>query len=82
MGEAVVKVEFFQYLLQIKIFKYISQLVPFDFGSWKLIIGWQYKPNSMCLSILHFLTSQLLTELKNINMILKQMKKTMLQKGK
>ena len=42
-----------------KTLKYISRLVPFDLGPWKFIIGWQYNPNSMCLSILHFFTSQL-----------------------
>ena len=82
MGEeAVVEVEFFQHLLQIKIFIYIPRLVPFDLDPWKFIIGWWHNPNSMCLSILHFLTSQLLTELKNINMFLSNYKKAMLQKG-
>ena len=33
MGEAVVvEVEFFQHLLQIKVFTYIPRLVPFDLG--------------------------------------------------
>ena len=58
MGEeAVAEVEFFQHLSQLKIFKYIPRLFPFDLGLLKLIIGWRYNPNSMCLSILHFLTS-------------------------
>ena len=30
----------------------------------------------MCLSVLHSFTSQFLTELKNVNMILKQLQKT------
>ena len=82
MGEeAVVEVEFFQHLPQIKIFTYIPRLVPFDLGPLKFIIGWRYSPDSMCLSILHFLTSQFLTELKNINMFLSNYKKAMLQKG-
>ena len=82
MGEeAVAEVEFFQHLLQIKIFIYIPRLVPFDLDPWKFIIGWWHNPNSMCLSILHFLTSQLLTELKNINMILKQIQKSNASKG-
>ena len=63
MGEeSVVEVEFFQNLLQIKILTYIPLFVPFDLGPWKFIIGWQYNPNSMCLSILLFFTSKLLTE--------------------
>ena len=82
MGEeAVVEVEFFQDLLQIKIFTYIPQLVPFDLSPWNFIIGWRYNPNSMCLTILHFLTSQLLTELKNITMTLKQLQKSNASKG-
>ena len=37
MGEeAVVEVEFFQHLLQFKIFKNIPRLVPFDLGPWNL----------------------------------------------
>ena len=60
MGEeAVVEVEFFQHLLQIKIFTYIPRLVPFDLGPWVFILGWRYDPNSMCLSISHFFTSQI-----------------------
>ena len=54
--EAVAEVGFFQqYLLQIKILTYIhfSPLI------WVLVIGWRYNPNTMWLSILHFLTSQL-----------------------
>ena len=77
MGEeAVVEVEFFQHLLQNKIFTYIPRLAPFDSGPWTFIIGWRYNPNSMCLSILHLFISQLLTELKNIDMILKQLQKS------
>ena len=79
--EAVVEVEFFQHLLQIRIFTNIPQLVPFDLGPWKFIIDWRYNPNSMCLSILHLFTSQLLTELKNIDMILKQLQKNDDSKG-
>ena len=38
MGEeAVVEVEFFQHLLQIKIFRYIPRLVPFDLVPLKFI---------------------------------------------
>ena len=82
MGEvAVVEVEFFQHLLQIKVFTYIPRLVPFDLGLWKFIIGWRYNPKSMCLSILHLFISQLLTELKNIDVILKQLQKNNDSKG-
>ena len=35
-GEAVAEVEFFQHLLQIKIFTYIPQFVPFDLGTLKI----------------------------------------------
>ena len=55
MGEeAVAEVEFFQHLLQTKIFTYTPRLVPFDFSPGKFTIGWRYNPNSMSLSILHF----------------------------
>ena len=74
--EAVVQVEFFEHLLHIKIFTCIPRLVPFDLGPWKFMLGWRYNPNSTCLSILHFFTSQILTELKNINVILKQLQKS------
>ena len=43
---------------------------------WKFITGWRYNPNSMCLSILHSFTSQILTELKNVNIVLNQLQKT------
>ena len=79
--EAVVEVGFFQHLLQIKILTYIPQLVPFDLGPWKFMLGWWYNPNSMCLSILHFFTSQLLTELKSINIIFKQLQKSSASNG-
>ena len=37
MGEeAVVEVEYFQHLLQIKIFTYVPRFVSFDFGSLKI----------------------------------------------
>ena len=52
--EAVVEVEFLQDLLQIKVFKYIPRLVPFDLGPWIFTLGWRYNPNSMCLSIFLF----------------------------
>ena len=45
------------------------------------IIGWRYTPDSLCLSISHFFTSQLLAELKNTNMILKQLQKSNASKG-
>ena len=48
--KAVVEVEFFRHLPQIKIFTYISRVVPFDLGPWKFIIGWRYNPDSMYLS--------------------------------
>ena len=55
MGEeAFAEVEFFQHLLQTKIFTYTHRLVPFDLGPWKSITGWRYNPNFMSLSILHF----------------------------
>ena len=72
--QAVVEVEFFQHLLQIKILTY-SPACPLGLCSWKFITGWRYSPNSMRLSILHSFFSQLLTELKNVNMILKQLQK-------
>ena len=79
--EAVVEVEFSQHLIQIKIFTYIPWLVPFDLSAWKFTIGWRYSPDSLCLSISHFFTSQLLAELKNTNMILKQLQKSNASKG-
>ena len=79
--EAVVEVEFFQHLIQIKIFTYIPWLGSFDLSAWKFIIGWWYSPDSLCLSILRFFTSQLLAELKNTNMILKQLQKNNGSKG-
>ena len=82
MGEeAVVEVEFFQHLLQIKIFTSIPRLVPFDLGPCKFIIGWRYNTNFMCLSVLHLFTSQRLTVLKIIDMILKQLQKSNASKG-
>ena len=52
MGEeAVAEVEFFQHLLQIKMFTYIPRFVPFDLGPGKFIIVLWYNLNSMCLSI-------------------------------
>ena len=74
--EGVVEVEFFQHLLQIKMFTYIPRFVPFDLGPWKLIIIWWYNLNSMCLSIWNLFTSQLLTQLKSIDMIIKQLQRS------
>ena len=79
--EAVVEVEFFQHLLQIKIFTYIPRLALFDLGPWKFILGWRCNLNSMCLAILHFFHFTTLIELKNINMILKQLQKSNASKG-
>ena len=53
----------------------------FNLGSWKFMISWRYNPNFMYLSILRLFTSQLLTELKNIDMILKQLQKSNASKG-
>ena len=81
--EAVPEVEFFQlYLLKIKILKYIPRIVSSDLDPWKFINGLRYNPNAMCLSMLHFFHfTTFWIELKNINMILKQLHKTNASKG-
>ena len=81
--EAVTEVEFFQhYLLKIKILKYIPPIVSFDLDPWKFIIGLRYNPNAVYLSMLHFFhVTTFWIELKNINMILKQLHKTNTSKG-
>ena len=58
-----------------------SPACPLGLCPWKFQTGWRYNPNSMCLSVLHSFTSQLLTELKNVNMILKQLQETNASKG-
>ena len=81
--QAVTKVELSSiFLLHIKILTYIPRLVPFDLNPRKFLIGLRYNPNSMCLSILHFfLLDNFLIELKNFNIILKQLQKTSASKG-
>ena len=81
--QAVTKVELSSiFLLHIKILTYIPRLVPFDLNPRKFLIGLRYNPNSMCLSILHFfLLDNFLIELKNFNIILKQLQKTNASKG-
>ena len=81
--EAVPEVEFFQlYLLKIKILKYIPRIVSSDLDPWKFINGLRYNPSAMCLSMFYFFHfTTFWIELKNINMILKQLHKTNASKG-
>ena len=65
----------FQHFLQyINILTYIPQLVAFDLDSWKFIIDLWVNPNPTCLSVLYFF--YFLNDLKNINMVVKQLQKT------
>ena len=55
MGEeAVVEVEFFQHLLQIKISTYISRLMPFDLGPRKFIIDCRYNQLHVVINFTYF----------------------------
>ena len=52
--EAVVEVEFFQHLLQIKIFTYIPRLIPFDLGPRKFILCWRYNQLHVVINFTYF----------------------------
>ena len=74
--ELSLKLNFSNIYHKLKFLHTFPGLSLFNLGSWKFMISWRYNPNFMCLSILRLFTSQLLTEIKNIDMILKQLQKS------
>ena len=70
------KLNFSNIYYKLKFLRTFPSLSPLIWGPWIFIIDWRYNPNSTCLSILHLFPSQLLAELKNIDMTRKQLQKS------